>query len=52
MDSLKYMNEPHSNETNLKRMGLIWYNKDENDKYIGYSDGIYSDPETDPYDEL
>lgn len=48
MDSLKYMNEPHSNETNLKRMGLIWYNKDENDKYIGYSDGVYDED----YDEL
>jgi hypothetical protein len=28
-------------------MGILWYNKDEDGKYIGFSDGVY-DPE---YDE-
>jgi hypothetical protein len=22
-------------------MGIVWYNKDENDKYIGFTDGVY-----------
>lgn len=42
----KYAN--HNNDTNNKTMGLLWYNKDEYNQYIGFSDGIY-DPN---YDEL
>ncbi len=38
----------HNESTNLKSMGLLWINKDENNQYVGFSDGIY-----DPiYDEL
>jgi hypothetical protein len=22
-------------------LGLVWYNKDENNKYVGFSDGLY-----------
>lgn len=35
-------------ETNLKTLGLLWYNKNDNNEYLGFSDGIY-DPE---YDEI
>lgn len=35
-------------ETNEKQIGLLWYNKTDENKYIGFSDGIY-DP---TYDEL
>lgn len=31
-----------------KQIGLIWYNKDADDKYIGFSDGIYDKA----YDEM
>jgi hypothetical protein len=30
-----------------KELGLLWYNKDDNGKYIGFSDGIYDET----YDE-
>lgn len=50
-NSLKYNHDPHDNNTNLKKIGLVWYNKDENDKYIGFSDGIY-DPTYDEFDYL
>lgn len=50
-----YTNEPLeydrlSNEesVNTKGIGLLWYNKDDNGKYLGFSDGIY-DKE---YDEI
>ena len=33
---------------NDKRMGLVWYNKTDDDKYIGFSDGIYDED----YDEI
>lgn len=43
------------NETNAtdnsREMGLIWYNKDEDNTYIGFSDGIY-DPTYDEIDYL
>ena len=42
----KYAN--HNNDTNNKTIGLLWYNKDEHNQYIGFSDGVY-DPD---YDEL
>ena len=35
----KYM--PHTDDTNRKKIGLVWYNKDENNKYVGFGDGIY-----------
>lgn len=44
--SYKYHNP--TDDTNLKKIGLLWYNKDDNNQYIGFSDGIYA-PE---YDEL
>ena len=56
-NDLKYniKDTPSSNE---KEIGLIWYNKDENNKYIGFSDGIvkYNDDvkeedKIEPYDE-
>lgn len=43
----KYHNG-NGDETNDKRFGLIWYNKNENNGYVGYSDGVY-DPN---YDEI
>lgn len=45
LDSLEYSAEDSVNNT--KRIGLTWYNKDEYDNYLGFSDGIF-DPE---YDE-
>ena len=33
--------------TNEKKIGFLWYNKNENNQYVGFSDGIY-DPD---YDE-
>jgi hypothetical protein len=35
-------------ETNEKNIGFLWYNKDENNQYLGFSDGLY-DPD---YDEI
>lgn len=37
----------NSSETNRKEIGLLWYNKSDDNKYIGFSDGLY-DPD---YDE-
>jgi hypothetical protein len=45
LDSLEYSAENSVN--NIKRIGLTWYNKDEYNNYLGFSDGIF-DPE---YDE-
>jgi hypothetical protein len=42
----KYHNP--TDDTNLKKIGLLWYNKDEHNQYIGFSDGIYDAD----YDEL
>ena len=42
----KYM--PHTEDTNRKKIGLVWYNKDENNQYVGFSDGIYDKA----YDEM
>ena len=36
------------NSSNSREIGLLWYNKDEDNTYIGFSDGIY-DPD---YDEI
>jgi hypothetical protein len=50
-----YTNEPleydrlsDEESVNTKGIGLLWYNKDDNGKYLGFSDGIY-DKE---YDEI
>lgn len=50
-----YTNEPleydrlsDEESINTKGIGLLWYNKDDNGKYLGFSDGIY-DKE---YDEI
>lgn len=49
LDSTTYKyNGGSGDETNDKRLGLIWYNKNELDGYVGYSDGVY-DP---TYDEI
>jgi hypothetical protein len=47
-DSLEYKYHEHEPSTNQKRLKLLWYNKDEFDNYLGFSDGIF-DPD---YDEL
>ena len=56
-NDLKY-NIKDTSSSNEKEIGLIWYNKDENNKYIGFSDGIvkYNDDvkeedKIEPYDE-
>lgn len=43
-DDLVYNN---ANTENEKSISIVWYNKDENNKYIGFSDGIVDDK----YDE-
>ena len=30
-------------ETNDKQLGLLWYNKDDNNKFLGFSDGVYDE---------
>ena len=40
-NALTYRYNNHTQSSNLKRMGLIWYNKDENNRYLGFSDGDY-----------
>lgn len=51
-DSLTYNEEESTTTENTKSMGLLWYNKDENGKYIGFSDGLFGDGETYNYDEI
>lgn len=46
--STQYKYYQHAEETNLKTLGLLWYNKNDNNEYLGFSDGYY-DPN---YDEL
>jgi hypothetical protein len=45
---LDYKYHLHNDATNKKKIGLVWYNKNEFDKYLGFSDGYY-DAE---YDEI
>lgn len=50
-----HYNEGVGDKTNDKSMGLVWYNKTENDEYIGFSDGIVeldSDNQIIQYDEI
>ncbi len=44
-DSLEYNS---MDGDNTKNISILWYNKDENNRYLGFSDGIY-DPN---YDEI
>ena len=46
-----YKYSMHNTTTNLKTMGLLWLNKDDNNRYIGFSDGIY-DPSYDEFDYI
>lgn len=41
-------------DTNHKKLGLIWYNKTENNEYLGFSDGIVTvtNNKIDIYDEI
>lgn len=34
-------NEGNGSEENDKQLGLIWYNKTENNEYVGFSDGVF-----------
>ena len=47
-NDLQYKYGEHDNTTNLKTMGLLWLNKDDNNQYVGFSDGVYDAK----YDEL
>ena len=47
-NSLDYKYYLHSVATNNKKIGLVWYNKNEFDKYLGFSDGYYDSD----YDEI
>lgn len=47
-NSLDYKYYLHNDASNKKKIGLVWYNKNEFDKYLGFSDGYY-DPD---YDEI
>lgn len=51
-DSSLYNEENSSATDDTKSIGLLWYNKDDNGKYIGFSDGLFGDAETYDYDEL
>ena len=43
-----YVYKDPTNETNRKELEVLWYNKTENNEYVGFSDGLY-DP---TYDEI
>ena len=48
LNGLNYYGDiSESDPENEKQIGLIWYNKNEFNEYIGFSDGIYDDS----YDE-
>lgn len=47
LNSQEYNYHFPTEQTNTKKIGLAWYNKNEFNKYLGFSDGIY-DPN---YDE-
>lgn len=48
-DSAIYQyDEGKGHSSNHKKMGLMWYNKTEDNQYIGFSDGIYDQS----YDEI
>ena len=43
-----YVYKDPTNETNRKELEVLWYNKTENNEYVGFRDGLY-DP---TYDEI
>ena len=47
-DSLHFNADSESNYDNIKNLELLWHNKDENGKYIGFSDGYFDKN----YDEI
>lgn len=47
-NSLQYDFFPHSDSSNLKKIGLVWYNKDEHNQYVGFNDGLFNPV----YDEI
>ena len=47
-DSLHFNADSESNYDNIKNLELLWHNKDENGKYIGFSDGYFDKD----YDEI
>ena len=51
-DSSLYNEENGSTTDDTKSIGLLWYNKDDNGKYIGFSDGLFGEAEIYDYDEL
>lgn len=54
-DSLIYNFEDPTDLTNSKTLGFLWYNKSDDQKYLGFSDGIVDIDENGniiPYDEL
>ena len=51
-DSSLYNEENGSTTDDTKSIGLLWYNKDDNGKYIGFSDGLFGDAKIYDYDEL
>lgn len=50
-DSAVFDREPVDESYNIKNISLLWYNKDSNGKYIGFSDGYY-DPDYDEQEYL
>lgn len=51
LDSATYQWNNGDGKNNTKRLSFVWYNKDDNDEYVGYSDGI-CDPDYDEIDYL
>lgn len=47
-NSMYYNYNAHTPITNSKKIGAVWYNKTEQNKYLGFSDGIYDEL----YDEI
>lgn len=50
-DSAVFDRDPVDESYNTKNISLLWYNKDSNGKYVGFSDGYY-DPGYDEQDYL
>ena len=48
-DTMTYKCFNWTEQTNRKTLSVLWYNKDENDTYVGFSDGIY---DKNGYDEI
>lgn len=50
--SFNYKNP--TDQTNTKTIGMLWYNKNELNQYLGFSDGIVDlkDGKVEPYDEI